>query len=392
MVRRILRAVTRLSRIEGYMPSLSAIIAIELCASALPANAASPLESTAPMANPGQFQAQEENDVFYYGAPKNQRTDQWYTQGLRFEWVHPSNEDQFFAADIPANFWCSLLCGKDYDTGFTNSGWAFGQNIYTPHDISIPVSQPQERPWAGYLYGGRVSKQSYIVRSWSAERQDKFEIDLGVVGPLALGREAQNTIHHILGIGGGKGWDNQLANEPTFLARFESVLRFPACGRFYDVEPYARAFLGTVLTAADVGATARLGYNLAGFAPGVINPSIQLAEANAGNRVSDASPKRTVYCDSPPTDQGFLSAFAVFGRIQARAVAYNIFLDGNVFHDSPSVSKHTMVYESAAGFDAALGGGWGLAFQLVNRTAEFPAPSGHGVQRFGAVQLHRVIQ
>lgn len=319
---------------------------------------------------PGELAIYEENDFFYHGAPKEQRTDRWYTQGLRIEWTHASNEDQEFIFDVPANFWCRLLCGANYDQGFTNAGWAIGQSIYTPQDISIAEPQPDDRPWAGYLYVSRLVKQSYRLPTWDAERQDRFEVSLGVVGPLALGREAQNFIHRIKGVGAGMGWDNQLDNEPTILLGYESVLRFPACARFVDFQPYGRAFVGTVLTAADVGATVRVGYNLSGFARGGIVP--------------------TARTDCPPTPEGFLSSLSLFTRAQARVVAHTIFIDGSLFGDDLGLRKKTVVYEGAIGVDVALFGRWGLAFQLVNRSEEYEGPVGiDGIHRFGSIQIHR---
>ena len=338
---------------------------------------------------PGELQLYEENDLFYYGAPKEQRTDQWYTQGLRVERTYDSNKDQQFIGSVPSDFWCAWLCGSDHRFGYTNAGWAFGQSIYTPQDISIAEPQPEDRPWAGYLYFSRLAKKSYRVPAWRAERQDRFEISVGVIGPLALGEQAQNFIHDLKGIGGGMGWDHQLDNEPTLLLRYDAMLRFPACARYFDVQPYGRVFFGTVLTAADMGAAVRVGYNLSGFVPGGIAPSLAFAQATTSDTPEVIALRQP--CEPPTERRGFLSSAALFGRVQARAVARNIFIDGNTFGEGTGLNKRTLVYEAAAGIDIALFRGWGLAFQLITRTEEFEGPEGSpGSHRFGAIMFHRV--
>jgi lipid A 3-O-deacylase len=369
-----------------------AIVCVATAALALTtssANAQPAASTVGRTVKPGELEIYEENDFFHYGTAKSQRTDQWYTQGFRVEWTHASDKDQEFFGDVPADFWCRWLCGRAYRFGFTNAGWAVGQNIYTPREISISTEQPADRPWAGYLYGSRLVKQSYKVAAWNAERQDRFEISLGVVGPLALGREVQNFVHRAKGIGEGMGWDHQLDNEPTILLRYDAILRLPACAKYVDFQPYGRAFLGTVLTAADLGASLRIGYNLAGFVRGGIQPAPSVAQATP-SQISDAAPAGAATCPSPDSE-GLFSSLAVFARVQARAVARNIFIDGNTFGDDLGLKKRTLVYETAAGIDVALIRGWGIAFQLVSRTEEFEGPAGSdGVHRFGAIQLHRV--
>ena len=346
-----------------------------LAGTAVIAAAAGSRDAAAQDVKRGELTIYEENDFFYHGAPKEQRTDRWYTQGLRIEWTHDSDEDQEFIFDIPANFWCRLLCGEDYVRGATNAGWAIGQSIYTPQDISIAEPQPEDRPWVGYLYVSRLAKTSYRLSTWNAERQDRFEVSLGVVGPLALGREAQNFIHRIKGIGGGMGWDNQLDNEPTILLGYESVLRYPACAKYVDIQPYGRAFLGTVLTAADVGATVRIGYNLSGFARTNVGPTAAMMPMMPP-------------CPDPP--EGFLSSLSLFARAQARFIAHTLFIDGSLFGDDLGLNKKSVVYEGAIGIDVALFGRWGLAFQLVNRSEEYEGPVGiDGMHRFGSIQIHR---
>ena len=101
--------------------------------------------------------------------------------------------------------------GPDGETPRNHLGFFIGQNIYTPKDIGITERQPFDRPWAAWLYVGSV------VQRVRGNRLDTVELDIGMVGPAALGKPV-----HPVGITGRaaqpKGWSNQIPNEPAFIA------------------------------------------------------------------------------------------------------------------------------------------------------------------------------
>ena len=53
---------------------------------------------------------------------------------------------------------------------------------------------PHDRPYAGYLYTeiGLSANNEHRMTLW--------ELDLGVVGPLAMGEQVQNTTHDLINI------------------------------------------------------------------------------------------------------------------------------------------------------------------------------------------------
>ena len=133
-------------------------------------------------------------------------TDSNYTNGGRIGYLSPTGRGEHLAR--------RLLWAKAGDK--TRFGIAFGQSIFTPQDIQAIAALPHQEPYAGWLYG------EFSVH---AEREnnihDSLVIDLGVVGPLALGRQVQNNFHDLIGISGAKGWANQLRNEPGLIVTFE---------------------------------------------------------------------------------------------------------------------------------------------------------------------------
>ena len=56
----------------------------------------------------------------------------------------------------------------------------FGQNFYSPHDITISEVQPTERPYAGWLYVGIAARLA------QPKRLRSMELQLGVTGKTAL--------------------------------------------------------------------------------------------------------------------------------------------------------------------------------------------------------------
>ena len=77
-------------------------------------------------------------------------------------------------------------------------------------------------------------------------------------------------------------------------------------------------------------------------------------------------------------------AWYLFANVEARAVARNIFLDGNTFTAGPHVDKNTMVYDGSAGA-ALTWRRWQLSYTLNHRSREFKGQTKADI--FGAVNL-----
>jgi len=212
---------------------------------------------------------------------------------------------------------------------------SFGQNIYTPEDTQTTAYQPDDRPYAAWLYGGVAL---HVLRpdgfGGRAPRLDVFELDIGVVGPSARGEQVQNGFHDIIGVPQAQGWDNQIHDEPGVNLVYERRYRFSTAaaderkGWAADFIPHGGFSLGNVFTYANAGAEIRGGWGLpADFGSSLIRPT------------GDSNP------------DGVRAPFGVFlfGAFDARAVARDITLDGNTFEDSPSIDKEPFVADLYAG-------------------------------------------
>lgn len=265
----------------------------------------------------GTFSFTYENDLLA-------GTDRYYTSGFLFAWRSPSYDPPDWLATVTG-----LGHGVIFPTGGTPRwGLAFGQNIFTPADTQRRNPDPLDRPYAGWLYG------AVNLASYTATQYGSIELQLGMVGPSALGEQTQNNVHDFLNIDRALGWDAQLKDEPGVNVILARQWRYNTDPVWDDVSlgivPSVTASLGNVQTYASAGVMFRIGNELmADFGPPRMRPSI------SGS---------TFY--QPDGRWGWYA----FAGVEGRAVARDIFLDGNTWRDSRSVDREPLVGDATVGF------------------------------------------
>jgi hypothetical protein len=124
-----------------------------------------------------------------------------------------------------------------------------------------------------------------------------------------------------------------------------------------------------VHTYAEATALLRLGYGLdAGYGPRVLQPG-----ATGG-----------AYFNPDRVDRSW--GIYAFGGWQGRAVGRNVFLDGNTWQDSPSVSKYPWMHDVLAGFSVY---GWRSVradLVYIRRSEEFHGQQG-GPEAYGSATV-----
>ncbi|QQG35816.1 MAG: tRNA glutamyl-Q(34) synthetase GluQRS [Micavibrio aeruginosavorus] len=246
----------------------------------------------------------------------------------------------------------------------TSVFYTLGQNLYTPSDITIREDVPGDRPWAAWLY---LSAGLVTVTDNHA---DELELTAGIVGPAAAGEPVQRVVHEILGASTPKGWDNQLHNEPGLIAswnrRWPAAYSFSQGGYYAAVEPHIGLTAGNIYTYASSGITFYLTPDNGGLQD--VPPRVRPAIPGTG------------FFATPDDSFGWY----VFAGMEGRAVARNIFLDGNSFRDSPRIDKEPLVGDATLGLAAT----WDdirVSYSVTYRTREF-----HGQDEgslFGSVSL-----
>ncbi|HEX7008297.1 MAG TPA: lipid A deacylase LpxR family protein [Alphaproteobacteria bacterium] len=297
-------------------------------------------------------------------------TDRNYTNGWRITWLSGAQELPDWAERLgPLIEWPTFMERKPETRISRRVGIGVGQDIYTPTDTAARDPQPNDRPYAAWLYA-TLALQSGYTNDEGTSRLDTFEIDLGVVGPYALGEQVQNGFHEIINSPQANGWDHQLPNEPAFVVALERKWRQPVIGATpaddwgVDVLPFAGAYGGTVLTAFSGGAIVRFGQGL---------------DRDFGAPRFRPNMASSLYFQS---ERGL--AWYVFGGADGRAVLHNIFLDGSTFRHSPRVDKNTFVVDYHVGA-ALVWGDWRLSYTQVFRGREYEGQE--KADRFGALSI-----
>jgi len=299
---------------------------------------------------------QWENDVLF-------RSDDDYTNGLRV------------SADLSKALWW-----KRWGLGYNNcrdedpskpclrTTLMFGQNFYTPQDITIEEVQENERPYAAWLYVG------FAARVARPKRLTSLELQVGTTGKKAFGDEVQSWFHcHLTKHSPQpRGWAHQVKPVPGLVGIVASwddkfAREKTTAGRhlvYADAIPYYRVTVGNVHTNAAVGTTVRFGYNIQRNWTEKINPTFHVASTKP------AWP--------PDKPRGFANVFA---GLEARAIAWNALLQ----HDTYTPRRLPSIARSVADFEAGFQAGFGWVsggFRYVWRSPEF---DGGRVSRFNGL-------
>ncbi len=264
----------------------------------------------------GVFTLVIENDLF-----SRNNTDKHYTNGIRLGWLSPDSGGPESLWNLGE--WIPLIDLK----ARRRMGFAIGHNLYTPENKLRTDRILDDRPYGAFLYAGLA------FQSQSDTQLNTVELDVGVVGPAALGRQIQNNVHRVIGSGEAHGWHNQLQNEPGVALVFERKWRYLAetsGGYGLDLIPHVAGSVGNVFTYGGAGLTFRLGEDLSvDFGPPRIRPALP------GSASFDK-----------PLDR---LAWYLFIGGEARGIVRDIFLDGNTLGSEQSIQKRPFVFEAQGG-------------------------------------------
>lgn len=315
--------------------------------------------------NTWTFTFRFENDLFA-------NTDRNYTNGIKLSWISPDLTRFRDSDELPE--WGKKLVSKLPYSGVEglqrNIAFSIGQNMYTPGDTSTPNLVPDDRPYAGWLYG------SAAFHNKDYRHLDTFEIQAGVVGPWSFAEEAQNLVHGLRGLKKAKGWGNQIKNEPGLALVYEHKDRLitpqTLSGFGFDAITHYGGALGNVFTYGNAGVEMRVGWNIpTDFGTSLIRPG---GDTNAPSDTRDPRFE----------DIGHGFSLHAFAAVTGRLVLRDIFLDGNTFRDSHSVDKKYLVGDLVLGVSIIVDS-FKISYAQVLRTKEFRGQdSGHN---FGSISI-----
>lgn len=189
------------------------------------------------------------------------------------------------------------------------NAYTLGQAMNTPQDITIENPSENDLPYSAMLF----FNNSYLHITPTVA--DKIGTTIGVIGPIALGEQAQKFVHGIIGSDEPLGWDTQLDNELVFqFSRSRAWRTWSSPKDTVDILTHAEFNVGTILSGVQTGFFARYGKDLT------------------------SSYATTLLSSSRSTNPVAINnGWYVYAGATAGYVFNQIFADGNTFKDSRSV-------------------------------------------------------
>ena len=247
--------------------------------------------------------------------------------------------------------------------------YGMAHQFFTPDDITIPTLQPDDRPYAGYLSASLDIVNETLINHTDGDDtryRNSVGLRIGIVGPSSFGEDLQKLWHKVCSCKDPQGWDLQLRNELGFiytLSHDRQFLRNNLSEQWsYDVIGSAQAAIGNIYSGFELGAIVRLGY--------------ELKTGWAAKTMAD------IGYDDNGDDSNF--GYFLFAGLTGRYVARDIFIDGNTWRDSHSVSRTPFVSDQMLG----LGMHWKrleLRLTVTRRSDQYRTQA--GTTRFGSLVL-----
>jgi hypothetical protein len=348
--------------------TLPLLLAIALSSTATSAMAAEQCRESTLSQTPPAVNFRVDNDLF---GGKHQ--DQGYTSGAVLTFVSPNLLDYTHDPCLPAAArWINQYLEKLHPGEFEQQNMVFSvdQGLYTPTDYTRHDVIPDDRPYAG------IVMVSFGYNARNADHLRTTQLQLGLIGPWALGEETQNAVHKVLDDNKFEGWDHQLHNEPLIGLVHERMRRWPrdaslnAGGWGWDAISHWGGTLGNRATYANLGGEVRFGWKLPDdFGSTPTRP--------AGENTAPSGSARP---------RGWSAH--MFVTTDGRWVLRDITLDGNTFRDSHSVDKRPFVADIGYGI-AVMRGRWKFAVARYYRTREFDGQREKPV--YGSFTISRML-
>ncbi|MES9969870.1 MAG: lipid A deacylase LpxR family protein [Candidatus Thiodiazotropha sp.] len=326
-----------------------------------------------------------------------QDDDRHYTNGVKLTWIHsPCRVQNEWTRGIAKKIFkfTSIFNDALYrstDSMESNSqsmfvGGVFGMNMYTPNDLSIRDRIIEDRPYAGWLYGGfSVQSISYPTKSSDAIAFNlkSLELQIGVVGPMAAQERFQTWIHDDVGSSTiPRGWDNQIDNRPGVSLLFEDKMVFPKplserLKNFIAHSPHWGFNVGNISNYINAGYTFSLSRDMFYFPSSTIAPSSSILSQSSASFndlfISNEAQNENGENINPFYNMSDGYAYSFFVGFDGRLYASNIFIEGegDSEHD---IDLEPFVYDLYAG--AAYSNTWfdtkfTISYKFIRRSEEF---------------------
>lgn len=218
-----------------------------------------------------------------------------------------SGSDRYYTNGIFIYYRHALNPGKNSNLANEVLGFEAGQKMFNAQSGYIPDQRYVDRPFAAYLYAGATLNLLY-----KNESNLKLGAQVGMIGPAALGKEAQDFIHNTFGFYPPNGWQYQIRNEAqlNLSAEYNKLL---ARGNGADVSFSGYANLGNGFTGLGVGPLVRLG---------------------AFNQLFNSVTTQSTAISSQPSGLLHKSEIFFYEKPQLQVIGYDATIQGGLFASS----------------------------------------------------------
>jgi len=245
-------------------------------------------------------------------------TDEYYTQGIRWQYLNPNLNKCFINKILPS------LSGPTLNY----YGLSFVRDGFTPTSIRHSYIQYGDRPYAGYSLLGFI----HICKDDTRKQGLTSELSMGMIGPASGANVSQMTIHRWLHDLQPLGWVNQIQND--FALKYEMTYEKGLINNLHwmDLTGFVNTRVGTLYDDFSLGLLLRLG---------VINSYFSDIGYGKSSHYDDANYKK--------------HQFYFYIKPKEELVGYNATLQGGMFdrrsdYTIPSGNIQREVYEVYTGF------------------------------------------
>lgn len=308
------------------------------------------LAGPAAAADPRAVELRVDNDQFGFTSASEER---WYTSGVVLQAAFDADAGAPDARLAAA--WCVRVVACDAGAR-TVRVLSFSHRIFTPQLVSPSVPRPLDWP-----FGAALAFGSAIVVEGVRTRQT-LGLELGAIGPAALGGPVQNALHRLIGQPRVEGWDDQVRAQPLVQLSWSRLSRHRLDGlERADAVLRTGLRVGNPLTQAELGGLLRFGQRPDG-------PAWPGESIGAGGR----------------------AGWQAFAGVEARAVAHDAMIDGDTYRVSSQVAHRPFAGSVFIGASWATVSGWRLDLSLALQSVPLDAPGDTAwmrPQRIGTIGL-----
>jgi len=196
------------------------------------------------------------NDLFTYWF----QSDREYSDGVNIEVAH-----RIFNNKV-SDF---LLLGIK-NTEYKDFSLAISQDMFTPRNTSTSELIKDDRPYAAQLY---LTYAKYSNDFWKG-RKLVSQAFVGVQGPAAMGKGAQNTVHVWIDNPTANGWDHQLENGLLLDYEVQYLQQLPLTSHLNELHGFVRGRVGSLLNEIELGFRFKFGHYTDSYTNfyGIANP------------------------------------------------------------------------------------------------------------------------